>query len=169
MLKLPWRDSEMTLNIITGGNGTDFSGGSSQPVQRNQMYNRDEHDSRAERGRLEGGGHLALPPQLLAGLLLLAGLTPCPVCAQLDAGKAAPPSHRCLLIVETSKSMLRRTNAVHRAVQELLASGLNGQLLAGDTLGVWTFNEDLYAGRFPLQTWSPQAQKDITLRTLTFL
>jgi hypothetical protein len=159
----------MTLNIITGGNGTDFSGGNSQAAQRDQMNNRDQHDGMAESGRLSSGVHLALPPQLLAGLLLLAGLAPRPVCAQPDAAKAAPPSHRCLLIVETSKSMQRRTNAVHGAVQELLASGLNGQLQAGDTLGVWTFNEDLYAGRFPLQTWSPQAQEDITLRTLTFL
>jgi len=159
----------MILNIITGKNGTDFSGGNSQPTQRDQMNNRNQDDSRAESGQPRSGGVLALTPQLLAGLLLLAGLAPRPVCAQPNAAKAAPPSHRCLLIVETSKSMQRRTNAVRGAVQELLASGLNGQLQAGDTLGMWTFDEDLYAGRFPLQTWSPQAQKDITLRTLTFL
>src|ERR1035437_629860 len=44
-----------------------------------------------------------------------------------------------------------------------------GQLQRGDTLGVWTFNDDLYTGRFPLQTWSPEAQQDIASRTLTFL
>ena len=81
--------------------------------------------------------------------MLLAGLTPCPLRAQTNAAKAAPPSERCLLIVETSKSMQRRTDAVLEAVQDLLASRLNGQFRDGDTLGVWTFNEDLSRGPFP--------------------
>jgi hypothetical protein len=58
---------------------------------------------------------------------------------------------------------------VIQAVQDMLNSGLGGQLRQGDTLGVWTFNESLYAGRFPLQTWSPEAQQGIALRTVAFL
>ena len=92
---------------------------------------------------------------------------PAPGANQRDEGRS--PSDRCLLIVETSKSMQRRADAVLGVVQDMLMSGLNGQFRDGGTLGVWTFNEDLYAGRFPLQTWSSSAQKDITQRTLTFL
>ena len=106
---------------------------------------------------------------LLAGLLLAAALAPCQVRAQTNTAKAAPSSQRWLLIVETSHSMQRRADAVLQTVQDLLRSGLNGQLRQGDTLGIWTFNEGLYAGRFPLQTWSPEAQRDIASRALAFV
>jgi hypothetical protein len=105
----------------------------------------------------------------MAGLLLFTVLTPSLVPAQTDTDKAGPSPHRWLLIVETSRSMQRRSDAVVEAVQDLLSSGMAGQLRQGDTLGVWTFNDDLYAGRFPLQIWSSEAQKDIASRMLTFL
>jgi hypothetical protein len=89
--------------------------------------------------------------------------------AQTGTAKAPLPSNRCLLVVETSRSMQRRADAVLQVVQDLLKSGLAGQLRPGDTLGVWTYNESLYAGRFPLQTWSPEAQQGINLRTVAFL
>jgi hypothetical protein len=56
-----------------------------------------------------------------------------------------------------------------KTVQELLKSGLDGQLREGDTLGVWTYNATLYAGRLPLQRWSPAQQKAITSRVVSFL
>jgi hypothetical protein len=133
------------------------------------MNNRDQHGSGAEGGRYRGGGRLTLLSPLLAGLVLSAGLSLGPLWAQTNVVRTAPSSDRCLIIVETSKSMQRRADAVVGAVRGLLASGLDGQLQAGDTLGLWTFNEDLYAGRFPLQTWSAQAQEDITQRTVAFL
>jgi hypothetical protein len=114
-------------------------------------------------------GGFALPPPLLAGLFFLMALTPRPLLAQADTAKAPLPSNRYLLVVETSRSMQRRADAVLQTVQDLLMSGLGGQLRRGDTLGVWTYNETLYAGRFPLQTWAPESQKDITQRTLAFL
>jgi hypothetical protein len=116
-----------------------------------------------------GRSGLALAPPLLAALLLLATLMPPQLPAQTNTAKAPPSSHRWLLIVETSRSMQRRSDAVLTAVQDLLTSGMVGQLRPGDTLGVWTFNSDLYTGRFPLQTWSPEAQQDIVSGTLAFL
>ena len=107
--------------------------------------------------------------RLLAGLLVLGGVTQCPLRAQTNATKAAHAPDRYLLIVETSKSMQRRADAVLGSVWYLLGSGLNGQFRDGGTLGVWTFNQDLSAGILPLQTWSSSAQKDITQRTITFL
>jgi hypothetical protein len=58
---------------------------------------------------------------------------------------------------------------VAQAVQDLLTSGMAGQLQRGDTLGVWTYNDDVYAGRFPLQKCSPEEQQGIAARTVTFL
>ena len=159
----------MTLNIITGKSGTDFSGGNSQPRQRDDMNNRDHNGSRSKGGQLRTGGNLAPWVQLLTGLLLLAGLSSCTLWAQTNAAKAAPLSRRWLFVVETSKSMQRRADGVLVAVRGLLASDLNGQLQAGDTLGMWTFNEDLYAGQLPLQTWSPGAREEILQRTVAFL
>ncbi len=112
---------------------------------------------------------MTFTPWLLGVLLLLAGSSRGSLGAQPNAAKAAPASDRCLLIVETSKAMQRRSDAVLGAVRGLLMSGLNDQLRDGSTLGVWTYNEDLYAGRFPLQTWSSSAREDITQRTLSFL
>lgn len=111
----------------------------------------------------------ALMRPLLAGLLCVAALTPRALLAQTGAAKAPLPANRCLLVVETSRSMQRRSDGVVQAVQDLLKSGLAGQLRPGDTLGIWTYNESLHAGRFPLQTWSPEAQEGITLRTVGFL
>jgi hypothetical protein len=110
-----------------------------------------------------------LAPRLLAGLLAIMAMAPCQLRAQTNTAKPAPLSDRCLLIVETSKPMQRRSDAVLGTVRGLLMSGLNDQLRDGSTLGVWTYNEDLNAGRFPLQTWSTSAQKDIIQRTLAFL
>ena len=112
---------------------------------------------------------LALMRPLLAAWLFVAALAPCPVLAQTNATRAPRSSNRCLLVVETSRAMQRRSEATLQAVQDMLKSGLSGQLRRGDTLGIWTYNESLYAGRFPLQTWSPETQPAIALRILAFL
>jgi hypothetical protein len=112
----------------------------------------------------------ALPASLLALVLCFAALFPSPVRAQTNvAAPGAAPSNRYLLIVETSRAMQRRAEGVLKTVQELLASGLTGQAQAGDTLGIWTFNDELHAGQFPLQRWSAAEQPAITGRVLAFL
>lgn len=86
-----------------------------------------------------------------------------------DAAPKPPPSNRYLFVVDTSRSMSGRAEAVQKAVAELLVSGMNGQLRPGDTFGVWTFNEELYAGQFPLQRWSAETARKSTAATLIFL
>ena len=56
-----------------------------------------------------------------------------------------------------------------RAVRDLLASGLSGQARRGDSIGVWTFNEELYAGLLPVQQWSTNSQKAIADRIVGFI
>ena len=159
----------MILNITTVESGRAFSSGSNEsaPGQRVKILYQDVNKAIDHGNRGRSG--LALAPPLLAALLLLATLMPSQLPAQTNTAKAPPSSHRWLLIVETSRSMQRRSDAVLTAVQDLLTSGMVGQLRPGDTLGVWTFNSDLYTGRFPLQTWSPEAQQDIVSGTLAFL
>ena len=79
------------------------------------------------------------------------------------------PSNRYLLVVDTSRAMQTRAAGVQKAVQDLLASGLSGQMRRGDTLGVWTFNSELYKGQFPLQKWSPETKAEIILHVISFL
>ncbi len=75
------------------------------------------------------------------------------------AGRAQPAPQnggdRFLFIFDTSADMRRRLPAVQAEVTTLLSSSLGGQLRAGDSLGVWTFDQDLRTGQFPLQPWRP--------------
>jgi hypothetical protein len=76
---------------------------------------------------------------------------------------------RYLIIVETSLSMNRRATNTQKVIGDLLVSGLNGQLRPGDTVGLWTFSEDLNAGSFPLQLWTPQTRQRIAVGVVEFL
>ncbi len=85
------------------------------------------------------------------------------------AGSSDGSSSRYLLIVDTSRSMRHRSKATLQTVHDLLSSGMQGELSGGETLGVWTFNQELYTGRFPLQVWAPGDQEAIARRALEFL
>jgi hypothetical protein len=81
----------------------------------------------------------------------------------------AYPENRYLLVVETSRPMQRHAADMTQSVQKLLASSLAGQARSGDTVGVWTYNENIYSGLLALQRWTPQAQKSVTDRVVGFL
>jgi hypothetical protein len=78
-------------------------------------------------------------------------------------------SGRYLLIVDTSAAMRRRAPAVQKAVSNLLLSSMHTQLRRGDTVGLWTYNEQLYAGRLPLQQWTPEREQLVASNILAFL
>ena len=132
------------------------------------MNNRDQSDSGAGGAGRPGRVGLRATRWVAGALLLMTGLAPGGLPAQTNTPKATS-SNRCLLIVDTSRSMQRRAPATLKVVQDLVTSGLNGQLRSGDTLGLWTFNATLQASRLPLQTWSPEARWDIAARALAFL
>ena len=84
--------------------------------------------------------------------------------------KTEPPGgNRFLFIVDTSASMKSAADDMLQAVGEIVDSSASGQLHRGDTLGVWTFNAQLYPGVLPLQKWTPEDKKEIALRTAGFL
>ncbi len=123
-----------------------------------------EHKS--ARGLAQSKTLRALGRAAFTAALLLALAGPAP------AAQPAAPSgggSRYLLVVETSRSMRTRSKAMLRTVQELLGGAMQGQLRGGDTVGLWTFNQDLYAGLFPLEVWAPGQQQAIGGRALGFL
>ncbi len=108
---------------------------------------------------------------LLGGLILL-GLASASTSAETNAPRPAitrKPADRYLLIFDTSAAMKPRAKAVEETVAELITSGMHGQLQPGDTIGVWTFNETLYTGQLPLQTWQPALSNQIATRIVEFL
>jgi hypothetical protein len=84
---------------------------------------------------------------LLAGIFLLPTLRAQPT-EQTVQG-------RLLLVFETSSDMKKRLPAVEKALNQLLATSMVGELHSGDSIGVWTFDQNLHAGEFPLQIWNP--------------
>src|SRR3954470_11626091 len=74
-----------------------------------------------------------------------------------------------LLIVETSSPMEKRAAGLASTLDQLLRSGFQGQARPGDTVGIWTYNDTLSAGEFPLQTWSKDAGKRLSAGMLAFL
>ena len=51
--------------------------------------------------------------------------------------------------------MLPFEHAGRQAVFDLVFSGIGDQIRTGDTIGVWTFGEELRSGIFPMQVWAP--------------
>jgi hypothetical protein len=82
---------------------------------------------------------------LLAGMVLIPTIHAQPAVMGVD--------NRFLLIFDTSADMKKRVPAVQKTLNTLLATSLNGQLHSGDSLGVWTFGQELRTGEFPLQHW----------------
>jgi hypothetical protein len=101
-----------------------------------------------------------------AGVLLMAALA---APAQSSNSAARLPSNRYLLVVETSREMQRRTDGLGKSIQELIGSGFGGQARPRDTVGVWTFNDALHSGKFPLQLWTTNSPTVLSNRIITFL
>src|SRR5688572_454787 len=59
---------------------------------------------------------------------------------------AKGPADRYLLIVDTSSAMERNAENTQRIVSQLMSSGMAGQARTGDTIGVWTFSDELKTG-----------------------
>jgi hypothetical protein len=77
--------------------------------------------------------------------------------------------NRFLFIVETSKAMRRNLDATRTCVEASLIRSISGQIRAGDTIGVWTFDSELHTGVFPMQRWSPEARAYLAETTSAFL
>ena len=71
---------------------------------------------------------------------------------------AKPPKteNRFLFILETPSGMTRLEHGGRQAIFDLIYSGVDGRMRRGDTYGIWPFNEQVFSGLVPMQTWDPQ-------------
>jgi hypothetical protein len=60
-----------------------------------------------------------------------------------------------LFIFSTSADMKKRVPMVEKMINGLFLTSFGGQLRADDSIGVWTFGQDLQTGQFPQQGWVP--------------
>jgi hypothetical protein len=97
---------------------------------------------------------------LLAGIFLIPALR---------AQPAQDSGNRFLLVFETSSDMKKRAPSVEKALDQILALGMGGELSRGDTIGVWTFNEVAHAGEFPLQNWDAEDAANIAGNIAAFV
>jgi hypothetical protein len=106
----------------------------------------------------------AAAPPLLAALFLAA-----PPCQANDAPKIPKQQeNRFLFIVDTSSATRSYSNAIVQGVVELLTSDMKGEFREGDTIGLWTYNNQLHL-EFPMQIWSEADKSAIVDDMAAFL
>ncbi len=76
---------------------------------------------------------------------------------------------RWLLVFENSAAMKKRMPAVGLEIQQLFFTSMGSQIHSGDSLGVWTFDQKLHVGEFPLSTWQPELAADNATNLISFL
>jgi hypothetical protein len=75
---------------------------------------------------------------------------------QVSGSTLRPPprmENRILLVFDTAADMKKRLPDEKKGILKLFAITLGAELQDGDTIGVWTFDEDLRMGELPLQRW----------------
>ncbi|HEX3889411.1 MAG TPA: hypothetical protein VHX90_01055 [Verrucomicrobiae bacterium] len=100
--------------------------------------------------------------------VLLAGFFLIPAARAQPAGQRAV-DNRFLLIFDASADMKKRVPMVQKALDNLFLTSLGKQLQPGDSVGVWTFDQDLRTGQFPLQDWFPEDAATIAADINSFI
>jgi hypothetical protein len=102
--------------------------------------------------------------QIFFALLAVIFLTP-PAVAQPQRQVQS----RWLFVFDTAKNMKPRIAAVQKSLNLMLATSCNGQLHAGDSIGVWTFGQKLQTGKYPLLEWNPDQAVVIASNLVKFV
>jgi len=84
-------------------------------------------------------------------------------------GNRRPEPERFLFIIDVGSDMQKRATNTQRAVHQLFATGFQGQLRPGDTIGMWTYNNELHTGQYPLQRWLPRVSREISVASIQFV
>jgi len=101
-------------------------------------------------------------------VILLSLLSSAPA-ALVTAPKKGIEGNRFLFVVDTSSSMNKLESAGRQAVFDVVSSGIEGRMQAGDTFGLWTFGAEVKAGVFPMKTWAPDRGSDLAVVVGEFL
>ncbi|HKI70841.1 MAG TPA: hypothetical protein VKA81_00565 [Verrucomicrobiae bacterium] len=94
--------------------------------------------------------------------------TPPAETATSDAAQPRP-IYRYLFLFDTSSSMSRQKAIAADTAHQLILSGIYGRMRAGDTFGLWTFDERLHTNAFPSVMWDPRRRRDTANRAYRFL
>ena len=78
-------------------------------------------------------------------------------------------ANRFLLLVQASRDSRPQMATVRTCISNLFENRFTKQIHNGDTLGIWTFDEVLHAGNFPMQIWDGEEVEKISKRTDDFL
>jgi hypothetical protein len=101
-------------------------------------------------------------------LAALAATSP-PAPARLEPRAKPAREARFLFVVDTSSSMKSLDPATRQTVFDLIFSGIDGYMRTGDTFGLWTFAEEVGAGKFPMQVWNSEKPMEGANRAATFV
>jgi hypothetical protein len=84
---------------------------------------------------------------------------------------AKPPREggRFLFVVDTSSSMKSIDPATRQTLFDLLFSGIDGYMRTGDTFGIWTFDDEVGTGKFPMEVWDAEKPMPIASRAARFM
>lgn len=83
--------------------------------------------------------------------------------------RGAVEGNRFLFVVDASSPMDRVQHAERQIVYDLIYSGVENRMQAGDTFGIWTFGPEVKAGVFPMQIWKPVHNADLAAQAGHFL
>ena len=87
----------------------------------------------------------------------------------LNAPAQPTSPERWLLVFDLSPAMKKRLPATEAVVKNFFATSAEGRLQDGDSIGVWTFDEQFHTGQFPLVDWNPNQATALTTNLIGFL
>jgi hypothetical protein len=82
---------------------------------------------------------------LLAGFLAVSGVR-----------AAESQANRFLLVFETSPAVKKNLPAIEQTLDTLFSSNFQNEMGENDDLAVWTVDDGLHTGTFPLASWAPE-------------
>jgi hypothetical protein len=115
------------------------------------------------------GWLLARPRSEIFGALLTLILLFSGIESKSSTNTQAVAEERVLIIMETSSAMQKRAENAQKIVGDAISSGLGGDLRGGDTIGLWTFDNELSTGQFPLQRWTKATRQKVAVTAVQFL
>src|SRR5687767_5671451 len=91
-------------------------------------------------------------------LLLFLFLTALPTWAAEK--KTTLADRRFLILVDTSMSMSDKSKTLRQTVFDLIHSGFNDFMRAGDSYEIWTFNSEVHSDGHAAIVWTPNKKNE---------
>ncbi|HZI32575.1 MAG TPA: hypothetical protein VFF11_09545, partial [Candidatus Binatia bacterium] len=78
-------------------------------------------------------------------------------------------AERWLFVFDLSSQMKQDLPATKAAIDQMLGTSVDGQLHEGDSVGIWTYDQQLHAGQVPLFEWHPARAATISSNLVVYL